>query len=464
MQRPKTSVIKKNETDLVEANINNIDKYLDNFYDDSSKVKGARMILYLSIDPPQMLQLANETLFNILSRNFSQDQKKNPDFLLHLLAFFYGYSCYETFHDILLSYSVGETCMSVIEFQHQKYIYRREDLQQKNEKLSPDFPKEVDRFFFMIKKQDRILKLAFNILLNLAENPKIEKKMVKKDIVGCLQKNIERSNINLLVIVLLFLKKLSVYDVNKDQMIKNNLIAYLSNMFNYTHQLIISLTLEIIFNLSFDRLFVLQILERPEVFKSIITCFKIQTLRGLVLKILFNFSKENSMKAVFAETDCMYILYELIIKYPEPKIGIELAVLTLNLTTHVKNSEILAQEDKIVSIMERAFKNNDYYLIKIIKNVIKYSESDELNELFEKSIDKFFETLQSKSGTEEFSSEIIEILSSIETDWETKLDKYGLVEFLESNLESNGSKQESLLKFINFIGNIAGSSVSNECI
>lgn len=418
------------------------------------------MILYLSVDPSKMVHLANENLFNILSRSLKEDHKKNMEFLIHLLAFFYGYSCYETFHEILASYSVGETCLAIIDFQYSKYIIRKEDLQKKCENKASDFNKELDKFLFMIRKQDRILRLAFSILLNLADNPKTEKKMVKKDITGWLQKFVDRSNINLIVMILLFLKKLSVYEVNKDYMVKNCLLEHLQSMFSYTHQLIISLTLEIIYNLSFDRKFVLQILEKIEIFKHIINSFKLQALRGLVLKILFNISKEQTSKQLFAESDCMYILYELIIKFPEPKIGVELAALTLNLTTYNKNSEIFAQEDRIKNLMERAFSNNDFYLIKIVKNVIKYSEIEELNDMFENFIDKFFETLQSMSGSDEFASELIEILSSIETSWEDKLEKYGLVEFLESNLERCINRPEALLKFIMFIGNIAGSSVS----
>lgn len=463
MIRPKTGFVKKDENDLKTADLSEVEKYLDCFYEDDFdvKVKGARMILYLSIDPSKMVQLANENLFNILSRSLKEDHKRNPEFLIHLLAFFYGYSCYETFHEILASYGVGETCMSIIDFQFAKFTIRKEDLQKKREDKDPKFKPELDKFFFMIRKQDRILKLAFSVLINLADNPKIEKKMVKKDIVVWLQNYLDRSNINLIVMVLLFLKKLSVYDINKDAMIKNVLLNQLSSMFGYTHQLIISLSLDIIYNLSFDSKFVLQIVERPEVFRNIIGCFKIQNLRGLVLRVLFNISKEATAKPLFADTDCIYILYELIIKFPEPRIGVELAALTLNLTTCNKNSDILADEEKIKCLMERAFSNNDFYLIKIVKNIIKYSEVEELSNMFKSFIDQFFETLQNKTGTEEFSSELIEILSSIEADWEEKLEKYGLIEFLESNLEINSSKPEVLLKFILFIGNIAGSSVSN---
>jgi hypothetical protein len=278
--------------------------------------------------------------------------------------------------------------------------------------------------------------------------------MVKKDIVGLLQKNLDRSNVNLIVMVLLFLKKLSIYNINKNDLIEYNFVENLNVLFSYSHQLILSLTLEIIYNLSFDPKFISQIIFKPEVFLKIISCFKIQNLRGLVLRILYNISKDQLSMQVFSETDCLLILYELLIKFPEKKIGAELAALTLNLTTYSKNCEILASKSRLSNLLERAFKNDDSNLIKIIKNIVKYSEDEQLSTAIESQVDKFIEVLQNKVTSDEFATELIEILSSIETNWEDKIEKFGLVEFIESNLE-NVANKDLLIKIIMFIGNLS---------
>lgn len=97
-----------------------------------------------------------------------------------------------------------------------------------------------------------------------------------------------------------------------------------------------------IFNLSFDSKFRLKIIENVPFFRKIADCFKIQEFRGLVLRILYNLSLEEKSKPLFFDTDCLFILHELLYNFPEPIIGIELAALTLNLTTHPQNSEKLA--------------------------------------------------------------------------------------------------------------------------
>jgi Kinesin-associated protein (KAP) len=72
----------------------------------------------------------------------------------------------------------------------------------------------------VIQKQDRLLYLCFYLLLNLAENVSVERKMKKKNIVQHLLCMMDRSNVELLILAVTFLKKLSIYRENKEQMVK----------------------------------------------------------------------------------------------------------------------------------------------------------------------------------------------------------------------------------------------------
>lgn len=62
--------------------------------------------------------------------------------------------------------------------------------------------------------------VAFYLLLNIAENMEVEKKMRKKNVIGMLIKTLDRTNIDLLILVIAFLKKLSIFRENKDLMVK----------------------------------------------------------------------------------------------------------------------------------------------------------------------------------------------------------------------------------------------------
>lgn len=64
--------------------------------------------------------------------------------------------------------------------------------------------------------------VAFYLLLNIAENTEVERKMRKKNVIGMLIKTLDRSNTDLLILVVTFLKKLSIFRENKDLMVRKN--------------------------------------------------------------------------------------------------------------------------------------------------------------------------------------------------------------------------------------------------
>jgi hypothetical protein len=115
----------------------------------------------------------------------------------------------------------------------------------------------------------------------------------------------------------------------------------------------------------------------------------------------------------------------------------------------------------VKGLLERAFKFNDFHLIKIVKNILKYSDDDNVNEIFESFIDDhFMKILKTKSDNIEFLIEIIEILSNIETDWDEKIQKHQLIPFLEKFLLDEKTYDELLLPVILFLGNISSNKVN----
>ena len=59
------------------------------------------------------------------------------------------------------------------------------------------------------------------LLLNLAEDAKVEMKMKNKSIVAMMVQLLERDNIDLLILVVSFLKKLSIFVENKEKMVSS---------------------------------------------------------------------------------------------------------------------------------------------------------------------------------------------------------------------------------------------------
>lgn len=78
-------------------------------------------------------------------------------------------------------------------------------------------------FFFSLS----FCKVSLYLLLNLAEDTRTELKMRNKNIVGLLVKVLERDDEELLVLVVSFLKKLSIFLENKNDMVRQWDIKYI---------------------------------------------------------------------------------------------------------------------------------------------------------------------------------------------------------------------------------------------
>ena len=78
--------------------------------------------------------------------------------------------------------------------------------------------REEKKLAIMVKKQEKVLFVAFHLLLNLAEDLQIERKMKNRQIIPQLIAMLDRNNPDLLFIVLNLIKKMSIFGENKTEM------------------------------------------------------------------------------------------------------------------------------------------------------------------------------------------------------------------------------------------------------
>lgn len=168
------------------------------------------------------------------------------------------------FHGFLISNQIGDTTIKIIDHEIKRYVVRVKEFKDKSERIkelmgSPDYEaacedlrKDEKRLASMIKKQEKVLFVAFHLLLNLAEDLQIERKMKNRQIIGLLMAMMGRNNPDLLFIVLNFLKKLSIFGENKNEMKDQGIIEKLNRFIPCNNTLLLQIALRTLFNLSFD--------------------------------------------------------------------------------------------------------------------------------------------------------------------------------------------------------------------
>jgi len=224
------------------ASINDLDDYAEMLYEDDAKakVRGSALILQLARNPDNLEELfQNESVLNCLARVLKEDWQRHIDVSTNIIYTFFCFSSFSQFHPLIAHYKVGALTVQIVEFELRRCetweaelakrrkgattrakSARRKDKAGKaaETSLSPQDEKIAAELGRLIGKQEQLLRVAFYLLLNLAEDIKVEMKMVNKKVVSLLIRALARDNPELLILVVSFLKKLSIFAENKGQM------------------------------------------------------------------------------------------------------------------------------------------------------------------------------------------------------------------------------------------------------
>ncbi|KAL7849278.1 hypothetical protein SRHO_G00209010 [Serrasalmus rhombeus] len=217
-----------------EANINKIDEYVELLYENiPEKIRGSTLILHLARNPDNLEELLrNETALGALARVLREDWKQSVELATTIVYVFFCFSSFSQFHGLITHYKIGALCMNIIEHELKRYDLWQDELDKKskayiltavsvypdNLALRKDHEKAYKKYQSLLVKQEQLLRVALYLLLNLAEDTRTELKMRNKNIVHLLVKTLDRDSEELLVLVVSFLKKLSIFLENKNDM------------------------------------------------------------------------------------------------------------------------------------------------------------------------------------------------------------------------------------------------------
>jgi len=456
--------------EIEEADIAYLDEYLEAFYEEQvePKIAAARKILLLILDFRNLEYLLDhDSLMGTVTRVLQEEYKKSMELSIYLLCCFYILSNYQANHEFLLQNKTGDTTMKIIEYQIHRFDIRMQDYFEKDKQIDElparsqpaartDLEKEVKKLNKMILKQDKVLYIAFNTLLNLADDPKVEKKMVKRNIVGLLVRMLERNNGDLLVNTLYFLKKLSIIADNKDQMIEEGLIDRMPRFFKQSNEPLMHLALRLLINLSFDKK-AKQLIISKGILPLIVDLLNHNQLRLLVLIELYLLSTESSLRSAFALTECPKLIYKLIIHFPEPIVGRELIALGINLAANTRCANIFTEDDQLDHLIQRAFKSGDILLFKMIRNISQYSDSIDTKDSLKAYAPEVIKLSKSKKVNDDLKVELFGILSSIQLgdEWAERLRDNSFLEFIAAHLGLGYVEDDLVLETICLVGKMA---------
>ncbi|KAJ3412303.1 Kinesin-associated protein 3 [Chytridiales sp. JEL 0842] len=429
------------------SSMDNMEHYIEGLYEEiPDKIASTQHILQLARVPENMdLLMANESLISALSRVLREDNKKSMDLVTNIMYIFFCFSNYSQFHSFITSNKVGDMCLRITDQELNRFNLWVQDLEKLENKchqspgnatLAKELDQEHRKFQAMIKKQDQLLFVCFHLLLNLAEDLNIEVKMIKRDIVNYLLHMLDRKTPELLVLVMTFLKKLSIFKENKDELVKNmdELLNKLDRIIPCENQGLQNLTLRLLLNLSHDQKFRLGLVRHGFLEKLV------ETLNGknhvlLTIQLLYQISVDDANREAFAQTDAIPLLIKMILEYKGEKVNVELMAVAINIATSQRCAQIICEDNGLKFLMKRALKTRDTLLLKMLRNVCDHD--GEVKMMFLDYIDDLMHLMLKSLTSTDVMVEVLGILASLnipDFDFAKLAQAYGLLELIQKRV------------------------------
>ncbi|XP_074524384.1 kinesin-associated protein 3a isoform X1 [Halichoeres trimaculatus] len=446
------------------ASINSIDEYVELLYEDvQEKIRGATLIFQLARNSDNLEELIqNETAIGALARVLREDWKQSVDLATTITYIFFCFSSFSQFHGLVTHFKIGALCMNIIEHELKRYDLWQDELQKKK-KAYEDFPesqtlkKEHEKSFrkyqSLLIKQEQLLRVALCLLLNLAEDTRTELKMRNKNIVHMLVKILDREDQELLLVVVSFLKKLSIFLENKNDMAETSAVAKLARLVPCSHEELLTTSLRLLLNLSFDTTLRGHMVQAGLIPK-LSSLLADEGQRQSSMCILYHISMDDRFKSMFADTDCIPQLMRMLFDCGE-RLDVELISLCINLAANKSNAQLVCEGNGLKMLMKRAVKMKDVLVMKMIRNLSQHS--GQTKSLFLDYVGDLAAQI-SEEEAEEFVIECLGTLANLtipDLDWALVLTEYNLVPYLKDRLKPGVAEDDLILEVVIMIGTVS---------
>jgi len=223
--------------------------------------------------------------------------------------------------------------------------------------------------------------------------------------------------------------------------------------------------LRVLYNFSFDESIRISLIESGIV-KLLVDLLRNPPFRGIVLKLLYQFSMDDRCKSLMAyHRDGMIMLLQLVVHFPEPRVGKDLVALVVNLATHALAAEVIVGSGLFPQVVVRVIKTRDPLLCKVVRHVSSHdSVLPRMHELLQSENARMakwmHELVYMAPSCVDNPDLLVEILGTLanmtleDVPW-GELCEAGLIDLLTRVLMPGFSEDDIVLECVMIVGNLA---------
>ncbi|XP_054719786.1 kinesin-associated protein 3-like [Uloborus diversus] len=453
------------------ASVTSVDSYIELLYEEiPEKVRASALVLQLARQTGSLNILRkNEILLGALARVLREDGRKSIELSTNIVHIFYCFSVFSQFHQVIAQHKVGSLCIDVVDSELKRYEQWSDEMAKKKSIIDSgksnvaavnDYDKSLQKYRSLVKKQDQLLKVCFLLLHHVAEDRKVEYKMVNRGIISLLAKCLNRESSDLLFVVVSFLIKLSIYIENKEEMESNNVVENVAHLVPHDSVDLTNEVLRLLLNLSFA-IESRNAMVKCGLLQKLVNLISVKSYQNEVLGILYHISFDDRCKSLFTYTDCIPMIMKMIVEHPEPTLPKYLIALSVNLSANKRNAQLMCENDGLRHLVERAFQYQDCLLLKMIRNISQHDGPTKI--LFVGFAELFCEAIHRNTGkNDDFIMECIGIMGNLtipELDYEMLLFQYDLLGFMKKKLSQENCEDDMILEVIILAGTFSAEEV-----
>eukprot|EP00002_Diphylleia_rotans_P030578 TRINITY_DN6297_c0_g1_i1.p1 TRINITY_DN6297_c0_g1~~TRINITY_DN6297_c0_g1_i1.p1 ORF type:complete len:735 (+),score=171.51 TRINITY_DN6297_c0_g1_i1:274-2478(+) len=445
--------------------LDKIDHYLEKMYEEKVDEKimaiNALVMLTRSLDNIDYIS-QNEPVLLALAR-LLREERKSIELTTSIVLVWYNFTKFSHFHPLVSHHKIGDMVMRIVEHEIKRQEIWLVDLEKKKQEVAAgnssesDFDAERKKIRDLMKRQEKLLTASFNILLNLAEDIAVERKMKKRNIVHYLSTMLDRRNAELLIVTVSFLKKLSIFVENKDEMIAENVPQKLLKLVAVQNEALLNLVLRLLSNLAFDQ-GVRKMLLDANIIATILELLQRENVQGVYFRLLYQLSMDDMTRAAMSTPELMTLTLRMIIDWSEQMVFKELIALGINLVMNPEASEYMSSGEGLHLLVKRVLKTKDPLLMKMIRNIaIHDGQTRVLFKNYLPDLCRFFRTAQSPDLIVEVAGTLAN-LSYGDVKYSKLVEEFELLPVFTKFMSPSISEDDILLEVIMLIGTFAGDS------
>lgn len=363
------------------ASIGRLGEYIDGCYEGvEHAVRATGLLLQLAREPTQLETLVHDDrLLGCLTRLLNDEGKKSMELGLNIVSVLYAFSAYSDFHPPLLEFKVGSLVMDVVDLEIKRHALRERE-RASAAAAAAESAEEGARAKVRGRKAEKLLYVCLHLLLNLAEDIHTERKMCNHGIVPILTAMLSRQNADLLILVLVFLKKLAIFGENADEMARarlaDKLVAFVPNK----HEGVLEHVLHLLYNLAFHPKCAAQ-LGRAGLTPKLLSLLRKGRHRLLAVRLLYQLSAQDSERAKM--TQSVPMLVGTVINTPDAAlVPPEVLALLVNLMTNAENARACAKaRGALRGLVALGVRSQHVLSLKALRNMALHTAEEHCEEL-----------------------------------------------------------------------------------